>query len=310
VLAVSTDPVTAAVQGYYQPLKMMTQNDELLVQAGRADDATNSSMIPSPWVPVVPHGIVAGVQEPSHVANVTSRTVVPEDLMRDMVSPSWVYSTLGDDTSTGSVADTNTLGLQASSPPALPTQPHFNMADVFTPGAQQLDTIGSGICQRQQLIPCEHYAQAPVAGGFVLEANQTADPITLAASGGIVGDGWTGTLRWQREREGAWSQVQAVATDGVRNPCVYSFVRCKLIEDSLRRMFSIWPNLLQIRFPETVRVVSSLDVQTWLLKTKAPVARIKGRPEDSHQFGDLVKLVRSGGSVSCRSRSPIYPLTP
>ena len=281
----------------------MTQNDGLLVQAERAD-ATNFSMIPSPLV--VPQGIAAGVQGPSDVANVTSRTVVPEDLVRDMVSPSRVYSTLGDDTSARSAADTNTLGLQASSPPALPTQPHFNMVGVFTPGAQQLDTVGRDICQRQQLIPCE-YVQAPITGGFVLGANQIADPITLAGSGAIVGDGWTGTLRWQREREGTWSQVQAVATDGVRNPCVYSFIRCKLIEDPLRRMFSIWPSLLQIWFPETVRVISSLDIQTWLLKTKAPVARIKRRSEDGHQFDDLVKLVRSSGSVSCRSRSSICP---
>jgi len=36
---------------------------------------------------------------------------------------------------------------------------------------------------------------------------------------------------------------------------------------------------------------------------------IRGKPWDSHQFDDLVKLVRSGGSVSRRSRLPTNPLT-
>ena len=305
MLTASTNPVTAAVQGHYQAPKMKADNVGLLVQAGRAEDATKTYMMP--WLWAESQGIVAGVQEQSHFVNVTPRTVVPEDLMRGMVSPSGIYSSLGEDAVTGSVADTNTLGPQTSSPPVLQTQPHF------APGAQQLATIpqyvfphGSGIGQRQQPIPCED-AQALIVGGPVLGANRTADPTTPGAFGGNVGDSWTGTLWWQCEREGP-SQVRAVATDGVRNPCVYSFVRCKLLEDSHpRRMFSMWPSFLQIRLAETV--IPILDIQAWLLKTGAPMARIKGKPGDSHRFDDLVKLVRSR-SVSRRSRSPTYALTP
>ena len=186
-------------------------------------------------------------------------------------------------------------------------QPHVNVVNVFAPGAQPLATgmifpHGSGIEQKQQPIPRED-AQARIAGGSVLGANRTADPITSGAFGGIVGYSWTGILCWQREREDAWFQVQAVATDGFHDPCVYSFVRYKLIKDSHpRRKFSIWPRDLRIQLVEIA--ISFLDIQAWMLETNAPVARIKGKPGDSHQFDDLVKLVRSGGSVSRRSRLP------
>jgi len=72
-------------------------------------------------------------------------------------------------------------------------------------------------------------------------------------------------------------------------------------------MFSIWARLLQIQFVKTT--ISFLDIQAWMLNTRISVARIKGKPWDSHQFDDLVKLVRSGGSVSRRSLSPTNPLT-
>lgn len=291
---------------------METDNVGLLAQAGRAEDVTKTFMVP--WLWAESQGVVAGVQEPSRFVNVTPRTDVPEDLMRGMVSPSGIYSSLGEDAVTGSVADTNTLGPQASSPPVLQIQPHFNIVGAFAPGAQQLPTIpqyvfphGSGIGQRQQPIPSED-ARAPITGGPVPGANRVADSITPGAFGSTVGDSWAGALWWKREREGPWSHVQAVATDGVRNPCVYSFVRCKPMEDSRpRRMFSIWPSLLQIRFAETV--IPFLDIQAWLLRTRAPVARIKAKPGDSNQFDDLVKLVRSGGSVSRQSCSPTYALT-
>jgi len=254
----------------------------------------------------------AGVQEPSHFVNVIHHTVMLEDFTWGMPPLSGIYPSSGEDAGTGSVADTNTLGPQAPSPPVLQTQPHINVVGVFAPGAQQLTTIpqyvfprGSSIGQRQQPILRDD-AQAPIAGGSVFGANRTADPITPGAFGGIVDNGWTGTLCWRHERDGPLSHVQAVATDGVRNPCVYSFVRCKPIEYSnLRRMFSIWPTLLQIQFTETV--IPFLDIQAWLLKTRAPVARIKGKSGDSHQFDDLVELVRSSGSVSRRSRLPTYP---
>jgi len=294
---------------------MKTDNVGLLGQAGRAEGAaTKTFMIPWPWVES--QGMVAGLQEPSHFVDVTPHTAVPEDPMWAVVPPSGIYSSLGEDAGTGSVAVTNTLGPQVSSPLVLQTQPHFNIVGLFAPGAQRLATIpqyafphwhDSGIGQRQQPTLRDD-AQAPIADGPVLGTNRTADPITPGAFGGIVDNGWTGTLCWRHERDGPLSHVQAVATDGVRNPCVYSFVRCKPIEYSnLRRMFSIWPTLLQIQFTKTV--VPFLDIQAWLLKTKAPVARIEGKPGDSHQFDDLVELLRSSGSVSRQNRLPTYPLT-
>ena len=324
LLTASTDPVTT-VQGHYQPPKMKTYNAELLVQAGYAEGATKTLMTPYRhmtaavvwrdnmfWVET--RGMVAGAQGPSHFVNVTPLTATPENLMRNFDPPLEIYSGLEEAAGTGSVADTNTLGPQASGPPTLQIQPQVNVVCEFTPGAQPLATIPQyvfphrgDIGQGQLPIPHED-PQALIAGGSVLGANRTTYPITPGAFDGIVGDSWTGTLWWQREREGPWSHVRAVATDGVRNPCVYFFVRCKLMEDShLCRMFSKWPSLLQIQFTETV--IPFLDIQAWILKTRAPVARIKGNREDSHQFDDLVKLVRSGGSVSRRSRSPTYPLT-
>jgi len=304
---------------------MKTYNAELLVQAGYAEGATKTLMTPYQhmttavvrrdnmfWVET--RGMVAGAQGPSHFVHVTPLTAIPENLMRGLVPPLEIYSGLEEATGTGSVADTNTLGPQASGPPTLQIQPHVNVVCEFAPGAQPLATVPQyvfphrgDIGQGQLPIPHED-AQALIAGGSVLGANRTTDPITQGAFGGAVSDMWTGILYWQCQREGPWFQVQAVATDGVRNPCVYSFVRCKVMEDShLRRMFSKWPSLLQIQFVKTA--ISFLDIQAWILKTRAPVARIKGKPGDSHQFDDLVKLVRSGGSVSRRSRSPIYPLT-
>ena len=293
LLTAPTDPVTTVVQGHYQPPKM---NAKLLVQVEHAEDASRTFTTPYQQMMTavvrrddmiwVSRGTVAGSQGPSHFVNVTSPTAVSEDLIHGVVPPSEISSGLGDDAGTGSVADTNTLGPRASSPPTLQTQLHVNTGCAFAPGAQPLATIpqhvlphDSGIGQRQQSI-----------------------------LRGIASDRWTGILCWQCRREGAWFQVQAVAADGIRNPCVYSFVICKLVKDSYpRRMFFMWPRILQIQLVETA--ISSQDVQAWILKTRTPVARIKGKSGDSHQFGDLVKLVRSG-SVSRRSRSPVHPLTP
>jgi hypothetical protein len=314
------------VQGHYQPPNMKTHNVELSAQAGHSEGATRIFMVPYQQMTAAvarpddmiwakSWGTMAGTQGPPHFVNVTSLTAVPKNLMHGMVPPSGIYSGLGEDAGTGSVADTNTLGPRASSPPTLQTQLHVNMVCAFAPGAQPIATIhqhvlphDSGIGQRQESILCED-AQALVAGGFVLGANRTEDPITPGASGGVASDGWTGILYWQCQREGAWSQVQAVAADGIRNPCVYSFVICKLVEDSYpRRMFSIWPRFLQIQLVETA--ISSQDVQAWILKTGTPVARIKGESGDSHQFDDLVKLVRRSGSVSPpESLAPTHPLT-
>ena len=255
---------------------------------------------PSDMIWAESRGTMAGMQGPPHFVDVTSLTAVPENLMHGMVPPSRIYSGLGENAGTGSVADTNTQGPRPSSPPTLQ---NVNMVWAFAPGAQPLATIpqhvlphDSGIGQRQQSILRED-AQALVAGGFDFGINRTENPITPGASGGIASDRWTGTLRWQCQREGPWFQVQAVAADGIRNPCVDSFVICKLVEDSYsRRMFSIWPRILQIQLFETA--ISSQDVQAWILKTGTSVARIQGESGDSHQFDDLVKLVRRSGSVS------------
>ena len=324
LLTAPTDPVATVVQGHYQPPKT---NAKLLVQVEHAEDTNRTFMTPCQQMmtAVVRHddmiwaeswGTVAGAQGPLHFVNVTSLTAVPEDLMHGMVPPSEIYSGLGEDAGTGSVADTNALGPRAYSPPTLQTQLHVNTVCAFAPGAQPLAATAqhvlsydSGIGQKQQSIP-HGDTQALVADGSVLGVNQTEDPITPGASDDIASDRWTGILCWQYQREGAWFHVQAVAADGVRNPCVYPFVRCKPVEESYpRRMFSMWPRVLQIQIQFVGTAVSSLDVQAWILKTRIPVARIKGKSGDSHQFGDLVKLVRSG-SVSRRSRSPVHPLTP
>jgi len=259
-------------------------------------------------------GTVAGAHGPSHLVNVTSLTAPLENLIRWVVPPSGIYSGLGEEAGTGPVADTSTSGLQASGPPALQTHPHVNMIPMFAPGVQPLAMQtqpvfhhGSGIEQRQQSMPLED-AQTLNSGGSVLGANRTADPITPGAFGGIVGDSWTGTLCWQYHRNGDRYQAQGVATDGIRNLCVYSSVRCKRIENSHpRRMFSIWPRILKILLVKTA--VSTSDIQAWILKNRTPVARIKGKPGSRHQFDDLVKSLRSGGSVSRRCRSTTYPLT-
>jgi len=234
------------VQSRYQPPKVTTHNAELLVQAGYTEDATKTFMTPSQqmvtavvwpnnmfWVES--RGTVAGAQGSSHFVNITPLTTLPENLIHGMVPSSGIPSGLGEDA--GSVADTSTFGPQASSPPALQTQPHVNMICVFSPGAQPLAMMpqhvfphGSGIERRQQSIPRED-SQALIAAGSVVRANRTADPITPEDFGGIVGDSWTGILCWQCRRGGDWFQVQAVATDGVRNPCVYFSVRCKPVED-------------------------------------------------------------------------------
>ena len=240
------------VQGHYQPPEVTTHNAELLVQARHAEDATQTFMTPSQqmvtavvWrnnmLLVESRGTVAGAQGSSHFVNVTPLTL-PENLIHSMVPSPGISSGLGEDAGTGSVADTSTstFGPQASSPPALQTQPHVNMICVISPGAQPLANVammpqhvfphGSGIERRQQPIPRED-SQALIAGGSVLG---TADPITPEDFGGIVGDSWTGMLCWQCPRDGDWFQVQAVATDGVRNPCVYFSVRCKM--QSSRRL--------------------------------------------------------------------------
>ena len=136
-------------------------------------------------------------------------------------------------------AHTTTLGLQASGPPALQTQPHFNMPPMFALGAQPFAMQdhpvflnGSDIEQRPQPIQLED-AQTLIADGPVLGANRTTDPILPGAFGGIAGgrtDSWTGTLWWQYYRDGDLYQVQGVATDEIHNPCVYSSVRFKQIE--------------------------------------------------------------------------------
>jgi len=235
LLAASTDPVTM-VQGHYQPPKMKTHSAEL---AGYAEDATKILMTPYQhmmtavawcdnmlWVEM--RGTVAGAQGPSNFVHVTPLTAIPENLIRGLVPPLEIYSGLGEDAGTGSVGDTNMLGPRAFSPPTLQTQPHVNMVCEFAPGAQPLATIpqyifphGGDIRQRQQPIPRED-TRALIAGASVHGANRTADPVTPGAFGGVVSDRWTGILCWQCQREGAWFQVQAVATDGVRNPCVYS----------------------------------------------------------------------------------------
>lgn len=67
-------------------------------------------------------------------------------------------------------------------------------------------------------------------------------------------------------------------------------------------MLSMWPTHLRLEIIATG--LRTLDVQAWLLEHRAPVARIQCEPDtDSHDFGELIELLRERKSVS---RSDIH----
>ena len=281
----------APVQTHQQPEKVKTHTPELLEQVGRVKDATKTFMTLCQQMTteaiqyekslgIEARGTVTEALGPSYIQSVTA---APGNPMRDMVSLPEIYSNLGVDAGTGALRDMNTLGLQVSSPPASQTQPHVDLMGMSVPSAQLLATMP--------------WHMFPHSTG----ENGTADPMALGIFGAIISDNWTGTLCWQRE--GVWVQAQALATEPVRNSCVYFFIIFPGIED-LRsctgRTLSTWPKLLQIQLVQTA--IFTLDIQAWIQMTNAPVTRIKCKPGvDSHEFDDLVKSLRNGGGVSRQS---------
>jgi hypothetical protein len=60
----------------------------------------------------------------------------------------------------------------------------------------------------------------------------------------------------------------------------------------------MWPTHLRLEIIATG--MRTLDVQSWLLKHRAPVARIQCAPDmDNRDFGELVMSLRERQSVRC-----------
>ena len=65
------------------------------------------------------------------------------------------------------------------------------------------------------------------------------------------------------------------------------------------RMTSLWPTDLLLEIE--VAGVDTFDIQNWMRKNKAPVARIKCASEtDNHVFDDLLELLRTQHAVSLK----------
>jgi len=92
-------------------------------------------------------------------------------------------------------------------------------------------------------------------------------------------DRWSGMLFWSRGESDVCASVQA--TDGVRDPGL-----------------SMWPPYLRLEI--VAAGIRTLDIQAWLLKHKASVARIQCAPDnmDNHEFGELVMSLRERKSVA------------
>jgi hypothetical protein len=112
----------------------------------------------------------------------------------------------------------------------------------------------------------------------------------------VMDDQWSGVLFWSYGESDVCASV--VATDRIRNPCVYSPAELLLGEDlSLYRRPSIWPTVLRLEIFEAG--TSALDIQAWIHRHKAPLARIQCASEmHSQDFGELVRSLREGKCVS------------
>ena len=85
---------------------------------------------------------------------------------------------------------------------------------------------------------------------------------------------------------------------GSQSVRIYFLLELLLVEDlGLCRMPTTWPKDLRLEIIEAG--IGALDVQTWILHHKAPVARIRWTPKIGNQdFGELVKSLREGKCVS------------
>lgn len=115
---------------------------------------------------------------------------------------------------------------------------------------------------------------------------------------------WSGKLIWSCGGLEVDAPVQA--TDPIRDLCVHFFIGLPLVGDlsCLYRRISTWPTALRLEIIEAG--MSSLDVQA--LVHKAPVGRLQCRPGvDDHNFGELIKTLRKGKSVSRHDSSQACP---
>jgi hypothetical protein len=117
----------------------------------------------------------------------------------------------------------------------------------------------------------------------------------------MMNDRWPGMLYWSCGESVVCASI--LATDWVRNPCVHLLLELLLVEDlRLCRRPTTWPRDLRLEIIEAG--IGALDIQTWILHHKAPLARIRSTPKIGKQdFGELVKTMRKGRHVS-RHDSP------
>ena len=117
----------------------------------------------------------------------------------------------------------------------------------------------------------------------------------------MSGDEWTGKLF----SNGTFVYAQAQAKEATRDPYANAFVTL-LFEDLVhsRRMLSEWPEDLQLEHVP-VPNISSLDIQTWMLKTKAAVVRLRCPDQmDNWVFDQFVEELRNHRGESPSRRLP------
>lgn len=89
------------------------------------------------------------------------------------------------------------------------------------------------------------------------------------------------------------------ATNSIHDPWVHSLFGHLLVGDllRLRRGPSNWPTTLRLEIIEAG--MSTLDIQGWIQRRKAPIARVQCPPgTNNHHFGELITTLRKGKCVS------------
>jgi len=120
----------------------------------------------------------------------------------------------------------------------------------------------------------------------------------------MMNDRWPGMLYWSCGESVVCASI--LATDWVRNPCVHLLLELLLVEDlRLCRRPTTWPRDLRVEIVEAG--IGALDIQTWILHHKAPLARIRSTPKIGKQdFGELVKSLRERQCVSRHDSHQAY----
>jgi hypothetical protein len=209
---------------------------------------------------------------------------LPENSIRNRDSPSDINPYLGTNTGSGSNAIINTSGL------------HTMSRDVCA-------TSGNPWQQHHDQLPVSREnMQTHVASEYFAGANETTGPVTLGASGDTNGDSRTRTISWQNIRvAGTQAQAQVVVTDEIRDPYVHTLLFADF-SLRLRRVTSLWPTFLRLDINPAG--ISTTDIQRWIYRNHAPVARIKcASGTDKRHFNDLLESLRNCGGVSPRKVS-------